>query len=227
MYELINGTPMPIREYNGQRVLTLGDIDNAHERPDGTARRNFNTNRKHFIEGVDFFKITPYEFRTAFLGEMDTRQQNDIILVTLSGYLMISKSFKDDLSWGVQRRLVTYFIENQTSGTYLELLYRYNELESRLNQLESKLSENTFRLPEKSSLQTRQENAAYVMEKLYKSGETIFNKHQALILCRPMRAKELTEVLQFLAKNGYISYRKLKRTGGGKPKEIIKILKSK
>lgn len=227
MYELINGTPMPIREYNGQRVVTFRDIDTVHQRPDGTAKRNFNTNRKYFIEGIDFYKITPYEFRTAFLGDMDARQQNDITLITLSGYLMISKSFTDELSWSIQRLLVnSYFTVREQANNYSDLLQRQNELESRLNQIESKLSESSFSLPKKSSLQTRQENAVYIMEKLYNSGETVFTKHRALILCRRLKAKELTGALKLLDEMQVISYRKVQNGKRGKPKEIIVIMKT-
>ena len=53
MNEVINieNTEMQIREYNGQRVVTFKDIDTVHENKSGTARRNFNRNKKHFIEG--------------------------------------------------------------------------------------------------------------------------------------------------------------------------------
>ena len=94
---------MPIREYKGQRVITLADIDRVHKRPEGTARKRFNDSRKHFIEGEDMFTISPDEFRRAF-GEhsMDLRQQNNVILLTESGYLMVVKSLTDDLAWRVQ-----------------------------------------------------------------------------------------------------------------------------
>lgn len=227
MYELINGTPMPVREYNGQRVVTFRDIDSVHQRPDGTAGRNFRTNRKYFIEGVDYFTITPDEFRRAFLGDMDVRQQNDITLITLSGYLMISKSFTDDLSWSIQRLLVnSYFTVREQADNYSGLLRRQNEFEIRLNQIESKLSESSFRLPVKSSLQTRQENAVYIMEKLYNSGETVFAKHILFRMCRKLKAKELTEALKLLDEMQIISYRKIQNGKRGKPKEIIVILKS-
>lgn len=110
----VNGHYMPVREYHGERVVTFKDIDTAHERPVGTAGRNFRTNRKYFIEGVDFFKISPDEFRRAF-GGMDKRQQNDILLFTETGYYMLVKSFTDELSWTVQRELVNnYFRVKKT-----------------------------------------------------------------------------------------------------------------
>ena len=105
----INKADITVKEYQGKRVVTLKDIDLCHGRPEGTARRNFNQNKQHLIEGTDYFKITPNEFRTAF-GNMDKRQQNDVTLITESGYLMLVKSFTDDLAWDVQRQLVnTYF----------------------------------------------------------------------------------------------------------------------
>ena len=228
MYELINGTPMPVREYNGQRVVTFRDIDTVHQRPDGTAGRNFRANRKYFIENVDYFTINqPDEIRRVGIERPQGGTPELIILVTLSGYLMISKSFTDDLSWSIQRLLVnSYFTVREQADNYSGLLRRQNEFEIRLNQIESKLSESNFRLPVKSSLQTRQENAVYIMEKLYNSGETVFAKHILFRMCRKLKAKELTEALKLLDEMQIISYRKIQNGKRGKPKEIIVILKS-
>ena len=112
MYELINNLPLKIKEYNGQRVVTFKDIDTVHNRPEGTARKRFNDNRKHFIEGEDYFKVKCSEVRP-FFGQTLPNGFNpnaDIVLVTESGYLMLVKSFTDDFAWSVQRQLVkTYF----------------------------------------------------------------------------------------------------------------------
>lgn len=51
----IEGTDLQIKEFNGQRVVTFKDIDAAHERPEGTARKRFNDNKKRFVEGEDYF----------------------------------------------------------------------------------------------------------------------------------------------------------------------------
>lgn len=106
---IVQGTALQIKEYRGKRVVTFKDIDTVHKRPEGTARKRFNDNRRHFVSGVDFFKISPSEFRTA-IGNMDSRQQNEVTLMTETGYLMLVKSFTDDLAWKVQRELVdSYF----------------------------------------------------------------------------------------------------------------------
>ena len=106
----IASTNVTVKEYQGQRVVTFKDIDTVHQRPDGTARRNFNTNKKHFIDGEDYFKVCADEIRTHKIMEISPKTHEDIALITESGYLMLVKSFTDDLSWDVQRELVkSYF----------------------------------------------------------------------------------------------------------------------
>ena len=45
---------LQVKEWAGQRVITFQDIDTVHQRPRGTASRNFRENRDKFIEGTDF-----------------------------------------------------------------------------------------------------------------------------------------------------------------------------
>lgn len=104
----IQGTAIQIKEYGGSRVITFKDIDSVHHRPDGTARKRFNDNRKHFIEGVDFFKtkcseVCPKNGQTPQNGY---NPNAEVTLLTETGYLMLVKSFTDDLAWKVQRELV-------------------------------------------------------------------------------------------------------------------------
>lgn len=102
-------TDITAKEYRGKMVVTFKDIDLCHKRPEGTAKRNFNKNKEHFIENEDYFKVKPsdvqqYEIRTAEINNQGT------ILLTESGYLMTVKSLHDDLAWKVQRMLVnSYF----------------------------------------------------------------------------------------------------------------------
>lgn len=107
---LINNQNVLIKEYEGKRVVTFKDIDMVHNRPEGTARKRFNDNKKHFIEGEDFFKICASEIRTHKIMEISPKVHEDVTLMTESGYLMLAKSLTDDLSWDVQRKLVNdYF----------------------------------------------------------------------------------------------------------------------
>lgn len=116
----IENTEMQIKEYNGQRVVTFKDIDTVHERPDGTAKRSFNKNKKHFVEGEDYIKICVDEIRTNKLWNISNKARADITLLTESGYLMIVKTFTDDLSWKVQRQLVnSYFKAIHLNKAYI------------------------------------------------------------------------------------------------------------
>lgn len=94
-----------------QRVVTFKDIDTVHENKSGTARRNFNRNKKHFIEGEDYFSLTKKNSNetNSYIRNI-TVPNKGITLLTESGYLMIVKSLNGDIAWKVQRQLVnSYF----------------------------------------------------------------------------------------------------------------------
>ncbi len=104
-----------IKEYKGQRVVTFADIDFVHQRAAGTASRNFRENRGRFVEGVDYFALEgdalrEYKRTTNFVG----RRINELHLITETGYLMLVKSFADDLAWFVQRELVNSYFNTKT-----------------------------------------------------------------------------------------------------------------
>ncbi|MQS00162.1 ORF6N domain-containing protein [Gluconobacter aidae] len=106
----INGQAVTVIEYAGQRVLTFEMIDTIHQRPEGTAGRNFRENREHFIEGEDFVEMTADEIRRQSLTAVFKPRTPKGIILTESGYAMLAKSFTDDLAWQVQRQLVrSYF----------------------------------------------------------------------------------------------------------------------
>jgi len=105
---------LEIKEYRGQRVLTFEEIDTVHERPKGTAKRNFNKHQKRFIRGIDYFSLKGDVLQNykQFDGTnfVPSKSNREMILITITGYLMLVKSFTDDLAWEVQRILVnTYF----------------------------------------------------------------------------------------------------------------------
>lgn len=103
---MIHGTAVEMKYYRDRPVITFKDIDTVHKRPDGTARKRFNDNRKHFVSGVDFFVRKADEA----MEELGIIAPNGLTLITETGYLMLVKSFTDDIAWTVQRELVeSYF----------------------------------------------------------------------------------------------------------------------
>lgn len=106
----INKNTIERKLYNNQPVITFKDIDLVHERPEGTASRNFRMNKKHFIENVDFYNVTTEKCKSDEIRRAGFNNPRGGYLFTESGYLMLVKSFTDDLAWKVQRQLVnSYF----------------------------------------------------------------------------------------------------------------------
>ena len=98
MNDLMLTFPIEKKEFDGQMVVTLKDIDTLHQKPEGSARKRFNDNRRHFIEGTDFFRVSPgqlSEIRTVENQESGIRSNNGGYVFTQTGYLMIVKSFTD------------------------------------------------------------------------------------------------------------------------------------
>lgn len=114
----IGNSDISVKEYNGQRVVTFKDIDMVHGRPKGTARKRFADNRNHFIEGEDFFILKPSDLENIELSEKRTLENSvtsnfGTALITEQGYLMLVKSFTDDLAWDVQRQLVNGYFKTR------------------------------------------------------------------------------------------------------------------
>lgn len=103
----IGKSDISVKEYNRQRVVTFKDIDTVHQRADGTARKRFNDNKRHLIEGEDYFVRKTDEAKE----EYGITAPNGLVLLTESGYLMLVKSFTDDLAWDVQRKLVSSYFK--------------------------------------------------------------------------------------------------------------------
>lgn len=111
LVRITSDVEIPYLTYSSQPVLTFALIDKVHGRPDGTAGRNFRTNRKRFIDGEDFYELDSQgldEIRRDHPGIIGDSAQH-AVLITESGYLMLVKSFTDDLSWQIQRQLVKLY----------------------------------------------------------------------------------------------------------------------
>lgn len=151
----INNTEILVKEFSGQRVVTFKEIDAVHGRPDGTARKRFNDNRDHFIEGEDFFVLNqPSEIRTLGIQRPQGGTPESVTLITESGYLMLVKSFTDDLAWKVQRELVKGYFRAKSSDPQFSTLspqlqalinieMRQHEQERQMNELALKVQRNS------------------------------------------------------------------------------------
>lgn len=113
---VINDSQLTIKEYKGQRVVTLWDVARLHRTSTTHIRNTFDRNIKKLHINEDYFiveKQSDFVHTFCMNGEITPQAINaskNIPIFTESGYLMITKSLNDDLSWQVQRQLVnSYF----------------------------------------------------------------------------------------------------------------------
>lgn len=120
---VINDVQIICKVYNGQRVVTLDDMDVVHKRVSGTAKKNFQNNKKYFIENEDYFELTRRELWEKFSPKSEPLKGNPKIKTYLfaeSGYLMVAKSFTDELAWEVQRQLVNSYFKLKSYSPTLQ-----------------------------------------------------------------------------------------------------------
>lgn len=110
---------LEIKEYDGKRVVTFKDIDEVHRRREGTAKNNFQKNRKHFVENEDYY-IVKKELLKVVKSNFYDIPSRGLTVLTETGYLMLVKTFRDDLSWEVQRRLVNAYFSAKETETHLD-----------------------------------------------------------------------------------------------------------
>jgi hypothetical protein len=103
-----------ILEWDGQRVITFKMIDALHERPEGAARKTFSEHRERFICDVHYLKVTASVIRTRLQGVISDRASGEIVLLTERGYLMLVKTFNDDMAWQIQDALVECYFRGRS-----------------------------------------------------------------------------------------------------------------
>ena len=202
--KLINGHTIEAKEYNGKRVITFKDIDEVHERKSGTARKRFNDNKQWFVEGEDYFRISASVFRT-LIGEMNEKHQTDVVLVTESGYLMIIKSFHDDLSWRLQRILVnSYFkakeMQSENYDDLSPMLRMFIQQERQMKAMQTEIADT------KAQLEITQTENQKHSERLNTIDGKINAVSDAIKLDSTSWRKEVSSVIRKICRNANDAY---------------------
>ena len=116
----INNTQVEVKEYEGIRVVTAWDIAKVHNREVREITQNFNYVKDKLLKNEDYFLVNKEKISESKILIQDFIPNNvkEIPLFTESGYLMLVKTFTDDLSWDIQRQLIkTYFRFKETQKT--------------------------------------------------------------------------------------------------------------
>lgn len=141
----INNHDLAVKEIEGQRVVTFKEVDELHERLDGTAKKRFYENSDHFIENQDFYTLKPADFlksekRTLGISKKDVPNRGKVYL-TMVGYLMLVKSLTDDLAWHIQRQLVnSYFLSKTAPETQVVPIEQFQAMQKSISDLTSNIS---------------------------------------------------------------------------------------
>ena len=104
----INEEEIIVKEYENQRVVTAWDIAKVHNREVREITQNFNYVKDKLLKGEDYFLVNKEKVSESKILIQDFIPNNvkEIVLFSESGYLMLVKTFTDDLSWDIQRQLV-------------------------------------------------------------------------------------------------------------------------
>ena len=160
----IQNSNLSLKEYKGQRVVTFSDIERVHKRQSGVARLNFNRNKEHFIENVDYYEVTKKDVgvnMTRTYG-FDKKAPKGILL-TESGYLLLVKSFTDELSWKVQRELVnSYFKVKQSALNKQADEFRQKNVEIREQNAKIRTAQLLYKIADKTDTEYKQVLHAHI-----------------------------------------------------------------
>lgn len=147
MYNMItiNNKEIKVKEYNGERVITAWDIANLHEREISKINENFKYNINRFTKNKDYYVLKRSEFSESDfpIQEFIPNNVKEIILFTQLGYLLLTKTFTDDLSWKIQSILIeSYFklkeLKNKVESGELKIIQNDDDSSEQIKHLEAK-----------------------------------------------------------------------------------------
>jgi len=220
----INEEEIIVKEYENQRIVTAWDIAKVHKREVKTINQSFKLVKDKMIENEDYFIIEKSERLRSENLTLKNLWDNapaakEIILFTESGYLMLVKTFTDDLSWDIQRQLVKGYFKlkenNQKNLTLPQQLLAQAqylvEIDNRVSVVEDKI-DNEIRVDngEQRKIQkavgTRiyqridiipqlAENKKFVFQALYRDLKDRFG----VASYRDIKRKDLTDCLEYIS----------------------------
>lgn len=107
-------------EHEGIRVLTSEQLSRAYETTTDTLKRNFNYNKKRFIQGKHFIKLEGEvlrQFKARYEIVTTLKYASILYLWTEKGALLHAKSLNTDKAWEVYDYLVDFYFRAQEGET--------------------------------------------------------------------------------------------------------------
>jgi len=114
----INGQSLPVREYEGQRVVTIADVAKVHRVKRNNIQRNFVNNKKRFIKGKHYFYVVGKKaVENILVGSKNITQIN---VFTETGYLKLTKHLTDVLSEQIHDMLIDNYFKMREVISYIQ-----------------------------------------------------------------------------------------------------------
>ena len=128
----INGNAIEQIVYKKQPVITFKMMDELHQRPVNTAYKAFHRNKEKLTSDKHYFEVQYEEWsKISTIHETDSSKgHNKKIFLTLKGYLLLVKTFNDDLAWKIQDEMVDVYFQTKKAKKEVD------PLTEKLNQLE-------------------------------------------------------------------------------------------
>lgn len=154
----VEGKELIVKEWQGERVITIYDIAELHEKEVNSITKNFKNNFTRYNKDVDYFVMSMENIseRKIFGQRKIPNNIKSLPVFTERGYLKLVKSFNDDLSWRIQDILIeSYFkikeiIENnyKVPKTFKEALLLAVEQQEEIERLELENKEKQNKIEE-------------------------------------------------------------------------------
>lgn len=158
----VEGKEIVVKEWQGERVITVWDISNLHNKEVKRIGEIFRNNKSRFELGRDYYTLNREEFFGSFKPFQNFIPNNvkEIPLFTERGYLKLVKPFTDDLSWRIQDILIeSYFkikeiVENnyKVPKSFKEALLLAVEQQEEIERLELENKEKQNQLEEQKPM---------------------------------------------------------------------------
>lgn len=117
----INGKRIEVKEYKGERVVTVYDISELHGREVKKINQQFKRNKEKFVEEKDFFQLKRGELnkKCFFIGFSKFSNNEFEYIFTESGYLKLIKTFRNNLEYKIIKQVYKFLGGNENIDIYV------------------------------------------------------------------------------------------------------------
>lgn len=117
----INGKRIEVKEYKGERVVTVYDISELHGREVKKINQQFKRNKEKFVEEKDYFQLKRSELNKKHFFISFSKFSNNKFeyIFTASGYLKLIKTFENNLEYKIIKEVYEFLGGNENIDIYV------------------------------------------------------------------------------------------------------------